>query len=745
MKTIGQSHYRLTVSFIGFILWAEIFIAEAQQNQSGNSSRLEAPMVNITFDSRDGLPLRYDLKKLKGQFRGKEEGRTIKVMVRKSLSQSGISFLPVTNKTGNGEIYIPGKTDTVIIPVMKRTVLSKNMADIGYEGYLDNLRIVAFTIRYSIKDQTVFLTLEDVTEQNGYELVEIQTSSLVSVAESDGVTWLAHGDGGGYYTDMTSARTCTLKDGWSKDFPYFPNFTYLPLVIMGNGKVNTSMEVQGYLSNTQLEVFMINGKKGATMGVKSFYRVKGESITSLLVEQNEICRIDFTGDYDRNKITDWLDAAKIVRDRMPPTPTHYYDDRMVWIISGQPGRTEKATITFPDIEKVIAKICRLTDGVPQAVYVSGWTEGGHDTGYPSITKLNEKMGGMPGFFQLKERAIQYNANISFDDNYDDQFNNEYTQGHFDKKYIAINADGTLMQQRAWNGVDMSHITGMAKYMTDGGPGPERVRFTCQAYGLKQTELVDAVTWWSIRNDWDPESPASAVKNLRDGKFKLISEYEKYGVYIISELLRYPFVGKLALVVDGPDGGGWNGFGGTQIPLQRLVYSKSIIYGPGGGDGVARDPRLTLLHNSRRGPWIAENTPGDDITNYYYLNFLPWTKLHALDILSFQRDNQSVTMDLSNKSSVKIDYSTKDSFSAVYDGIQIMDGNSITCPIDNNRIAFYSKTEKTLTYPVPDLKNKALFKAKVLYEDRLENFPFKIDNGKIEITVPAGRPVILSIE
>ena len=435
------------------------------------------------------------------------------------------------------------------------------------------------------------------------------------------------------------------------------------------------------------------------MGVKSFYRVKGESISSLLVEQNEICRIDFTGDYDKNKITDWLDAAKAVRDRMPPIPTHYYDDRMVWIISGQPGRTEKATITFPDIEKVISKIYRLTDGVPQAVYISGWTEGGHDTGYPNITKLNEKMGGETGFFQLKERAIQFDANISFDDNYDDQFNNEYTKGHFEKRYIAINADGTLMQQRAWNGVDTSYITGMAKYMKDGGPGVERVRFTCQNYNLKQTELVDAVTWWSVRNDWDTENPASAVKNLRDGKFKLISEYEKYGVYIISELLRYPFVGKLALVVDGPDGGGWNGFGGTQIPLQRLVYSRSIIYGPGGGDGVARDPRLTLMHNCRRGPWISENTPTDDITNYYYLNFLPWTKLHALDILSFTRDSAIISMKLSNNSSVTIDYSIPEKFSANYMGTQIMDGNSITCPIDNNRIAFYSKTEKTLTYPI----------------------------------------------
>jgi len=198
------------------------------------------------------------------------------------------------------------------------------------------------------------------------------------------------------------------------------------------------------------------------------------------------------------------------------------------------------------------------------------------------------------------------------------------------------------------------------------------------------------------------------------------------------------VGKLALVVNGPDGYGWNGFGGTQIPLQRLVYSGSIIYGNEGG----RDPRLTLFHNCRSGPWFAEKTPSSEILmDYYYLNFLPWTKLHALDILSFQRKDQEINMTLSSNSSIRIDYSKDEDFSAVYNGIKIMEGNSITCPIDNKRIAFYSKIERKLSYPLPQSKHKELYKAKVLYDDRNDDFPYKIVNGNIEITVPASQPVI----
>jgi len=739
MKFFKINLYSSLLCLLGLICCPGIINADSKKNMYENVTSLKSSLIGITFDNADGLPLWYDLISLKAQFKGK--GQSIKIVVKSVLKKTDANITLNRNKTGQGEIYVVSKRDTIITPLLKRIDILKNQADVCYEGYLDNLKIVSFTIRYTVKDQAVYITMEDVIEQKGYELIEIQTNSLVSVYQTDGVAWLAHGDGGGYYTDLASAKPCKLKDGWTNYFPYFPNFNYLPLVMMGNGKVNSSMEVQGYLCNTQLEISNTSGQKQATMGVKSYYRVKGESSTSLLVGQKEICRLDFTGDYDNNNKTDWLDAAKAVRYRMPIISTHYYDDRMVWIISGQPGRAEKAAITFPDIEKVIKKISMLTDGVPQAVYISGWTEGGHDTGYPNVTKLNEMMGGLSGFKQLKEKAIPYDANISFDDNFDDQFVNEYTMGHYDEKYIARNVDGSLMQQRAWNGVDMSHITGMAKYMKDGGPGMERIRFTCQNYDLKHTELVDGLSWWSIRNDWDSINPASSVKNLQEGKFKIISEFKKYGVNIISELLRYPFVGKLALVVDGPDGSGWNGFGGTQIPLQRLVYSGSIIYGAEGGNGVARDPRLTLFHNCRRGPWIAENTPSSELMNYYYLNFLPWTKLHALDINTFQRKDQEINMTLSSNSSIRIDYSKDEDFSAVYNGIKIMEGNSITCPIDNKRIAFYSKTERKLSYPLPQSKNKERYKAKVLYDDRNDDFPYKIVNGNIEITVPASQPVI----
>jgi hypothetical protein len=231
--------------------------SENQSNNLGHNVTLETSALNILFDKNDSLPLSYEVIKLKGHFNGKTDGQSIKIVVKNALSKTGTNITPHWNKTNNGEIFAVSKTDPVITPRLKRIDILKNQANVCYEGYLENLKIVSFTIRYTVKDQTVYITMEDVIEQNGYKLIEIQTSSLVSIYQTDGASWLAHGDGGDYYADLAAAKPCVLKDGWSKDFPYFPNFNYFPLVIMGNGKVNSSMEVQGYYAAMRMKGMLI--------------------------------------------------------------------------------------------------------------------------------------------------------------------------------------------------------------------------------------------------------------------------------------------------------------------------------------------------------------------------------------------------------------------------------------------------------------------------------------------------------
>lgn len=692
-------------------------------NPSARKLILHTEQINISFDNKDGIPVSYDLIGSKETVKGKPDHTT------------GLDIV-MRHKTT--------RQDTLLTANFVNIDFSENAAFANYCASVDGRKTIQFTLKYEIDDLSVKLTLDKVVEDDPYLLIEVRNNSLITFTDETGKEWLAHGDAVGFYSTVKDAKTCVLPDGCSKDFVDFPNFTYLPLVMMGNTKVNCSMETEGYLCNTALSVCEEENKKYASMGVRGYYRVRGgEKTPDLLVEQKEFCRIDFTRDYDNNGTTDWLDASKAVRDRMPEIPTHYFDDRFVWIISGQHGRAPKENITFRNIIQVIKKICYLTDKCPQEVYISGWTEGGHDTAYPNVTVLNKKMGGREGYFKLKEEALKYATNVSFDDMYDDHYENEYSNGFYNEKNIARAKDGSLMTFRAWNDTDTCRIAGMAKYMEDGGDGMKRIEYMIDNYQLKKSLLIDGLSWWSIRHDWDIEKPTSAVKNLRDGKFKIIEQYRHHDISIVSELLRYPYIGKLAYVVDGPQDSGWswNGFGGDIVPVMRIVYSRSMIYGGNGGDGLFRDPREVLFNNNRRGPWISEETKPEEITDYYYLNFLPWKELHALDVKSYSKAGDIVNIELEDHWTIHLDYSRADGYKVTHHGAPILDGPSLSLPVDHNKIVFYSKNPKTITYDLPENIDISSCKARRLTPSGPEKHVFKLIEGKLEMNIPANIPVI----
>jgi len=56
---------------------------------------------------------------------------------------------------------------------------------------------------------------------------------------------------------------------------------------------------------------------------------------------------------------DWLEGAKLVRQRMPSIPTHYYDDKLVYGIHCDEPKYEKRR-HFQQCEKLIRDVAALT-------------------------------------------------------------------------------------------------------------------------------------------------------------------------------------------------------------------------------------------------------------------------------------------------------------------------------------------------------------------------------------------------
>ena len=65
-------------------------------------------------------------------------------------------------------------------------------------------------------------------------------------------------------------------------------------------------------------------------------------------------------DFDHNGVVDWLDGAKLVRERMPAIPTHYYDDKLMYMIRNDEPKFPKPQATFAESEKIIQRV-RVAD------------------------------------------------------------------------------------------------------------------------------------------------------------------------------------------------------------------------------------------------------------------------------------------------------------------------------------------------------------------------------------------------
>lgn len=694
------------------------FVCEASEQDI----TLETQELKITFDETTGQPKEFMLLPSQESFSGADVSENMKV-----------TFKRITN----------GSKENVV-PQLQSHTTTEGVIKFNYQVMDGDTQAGAFQLVYEVKGKTLYVYYHDLIENNGYKIMEIGCRSVVILEDGPGASFV-YNTPKGRLVKLEDAQVGELNpdDSW---FNPYPNLSILPVAAILQQDAVCTMEVTGYLSQTFMDVKSKDNSKYVSMGASIPVYVEGGSDTpDLPVIQTELLRLDFGEDVDANGEVNWIDCAHLIKGHMPPIPSHYFDDKLAYVLQGEMG-LKNPTRTFSESELVAKGVHALIDGNPQIMYIAGWAEGGHDTAYPNYTQLNESLGGSAGFFKLKENAKNnWNAEISFDDNYDDQYDNEYSAGFYVEKYIARKKDGGLDTFRAWNGRDHCRITGMAKYMVPGGPGEQRIDYMCNNYQLDNSELIDGMSWWSVRHDWDPNNPASAVKNLYDGKFKLIDRYrDEYGVEVVSELLRYPFIGKLSLVFDGLHHQGAASFGGAgyNIPFASFVLRDTIIVGGKGGMHTGHnDPKEVLFNNVRRHAWIMGNTTDEQIQELYYFNYVPWFVLHNLEILEFESNNDVVDMVLSDNSAIHIDYNTNRWY-AEYKGNRIWENYDISCPMSDGRIAFYSREGGLLKYPVPANVSEQDIQAKVLEVDQHANYPFEIVDGYIQVNVPSSMPVIV---
>lgn len=708
-------------------VWASRAIAPqgSERNRPAAPVVLRSQDLELLLDPKDGLPYEYRLLATPSSFRGEDTGLPIQAMICDRTAWTFRS-VPLTSSA------------------VKAT---KTRADFHFEAALDGKPAAALTLRYALSGTTVHVTLEDIQEHPGYELIQVELPRLATVTENDAGAWLAHGDSGGSLAFLSEATPGRLH----------PNTFWggvlatLPVVMIGSDKALCVQEVTAYMDETSLTVEGEKGHRRASLGTVKVHRVNGslsydmntgpgtprvsgnKKTPNLLVGQKSSCRLDFIP--LNGAAADWLAGAKLVRNRMPSSPTHYYDDKLVYGIHCDEPKFKKVAATFEECEQLIREVAALTDNAPQVVHLWGWQYRGKDTGYPAVAEVNQRVGSYEGLMRLMEKARQFNCTVTFSDNYDDAYKSSPA---WDPKWVARRPDGELWESRNWTG-ENSYIIGLAKYMQ--GPGVERIRYTCEHYKLRETTHVDVLSYYSIRNDWDPDHPASGIKNLVDGRYRVLDEFAKHGVDVSSEAMRYAFIGKISCFWHMPTPAPCP-FAGKPIPLLPLIYRKSAIWGEAGRNRETIDRILNMLfYNACPHLSIGSNPAPAEITDLYYLMMVPWFRLRSRNIESFRREGSKKVIGLEGQSQIELDWEAK-TYKVTLDGVEVASDGSTFCPLDRERIAFYSTTQKELSAQLPENWNSEAVGARVLSNGGTEEVQVSVHRGVVTVSVPARQPVIV---
>jgi hypothetical protein len=128
-----------------------------------------------------------------------------------------------------------------------------------------------------------------------------------------------------------------------------------------------------------------------------------------------------TRDANSDGKVDWMESALWQRERLrDPSPTFEPSTFSYKVMNDWLDQPDvKPSTTFEETLGMIRKISAITGNARQIAALTGWQNGGHDSGWPYFDRVNEALGGVKKLQWLAREARKYNTSISYHINIDD--------------------------------------------------------------------------------------------------------------------------------------------------------------------------------------------------------------------------------------------------------------------------------------------------------------------------------------
>ena len=598
---------------------------------------------------------------------------------------------------------------------------------------------ITFDLSYVLAGNSIQVIFNNVTENEGYKLVLVQSPDLLTIRGSQPKAKLIFPQYEGRLINIKSANPGyedIQSGGW-----------YRPLLASMLYHENLAAVVSyDHLDMMLWTRIFDHSKEGrlATIGITFNYRYQPTNFSTATfidvfdsITNSLSVEIYFVEDYDNDNDTDWMDGAKLLRDQVQATPHPEYLSCFISKISNQ----GKGIIKLSDHLKTIQKLNHLTDHNKIISYFNEYR-------VPEFQIFGEEDDFIPEwsleeFIELVRVAEEeYNCCLSLHDVYTDYYPG--TPG-YNPDLRAIQADGNPRPGWPLPGYPEAYVADPYDYAINAGL--ERVRKTLNRYPIKKSYHIDVLSLAFIK-DYSLNSPASLEKNRR-GVQLIIDEFKKADINVTSEGLTGQFVESgMGWFLEAPRFFESTSFGNEKIiPLIEFIYHGKTLYGlhesfyenvfppEQQAKYTFLDP---LLLGGNSAAHITWHSPNNLKIDKFYLIDLPWMALNERFMEDYEEQGSYRKITYDENTYVEIDYEAN-SYTVQVDGRIIGKDYTTIYPKSDSTFLVYSRDAKAITIEVPDQWQKNMILQKLTRTGPEGNIPFAMVNNTVIFNTESETP------
>ncbi|MEN6520296.1 MAG: hypothetical protein ABFD46_03985 [Armatimonadota bacterium] len=452
--------------------------------------------------------------------------------------------------------------------------------------------------------------------------------------------------------------------------------------------------------------------KSCELSVEFVKRAKADKPPLIfLLQSDSSCTVTIV-EPNGDKPLDWTAGAALVRDITPRNIKSTYTGSFIYsIMLGSSDGTD--WMSQNEALDLIRRVNQLTGGAKQVVYLSGWKRLGGD---PGASGAGKQVSGLNSVTDLIQQAKLENATVSITDNY-----NTLERGNpdWDESIIAKDSCGELAA-----GLGPGYAISPAKYTKF---ARERAEITVDSLGIEKTIRLERFSDNPERLDFNPKSPSNRQMCIM-GKLGIISEFNKLGIDVISDMFTSPFTGKISYFrrINRNRDSAWSAE--ERIPLVSMIYHGKVII----SDIATTDKDILdiILNGWTVSAEFGKSTKDAEITDLYYLVTLPLSGFTDRTITGYEKNGSVERVSYGSGNYVEVD-KEKSSYRIVQGGVTIASNFSTMMRLPDSRIAVYSRSGGKIAVDVPkyweDVK-----RIEVSLPEGTEKPPVTLKNGKLTI-------------